>query len=251
MGRQRICNVRKRDMHNVIRRRVRNISGQPLLNPFDFQKTQDYIDTFDESNGNRELSLIYLYRIHFYKNDNRETIMLPELERIDTQIIMLGSILTGYKNPPCIVFKSLIYIHTNPYFNEPDPTIFEIYDKLTVGKLKKLIMCHGKTYERKFDCALTLDRCSEVHPDIIANMYSSQQMKIIPNMYFDVIIFCNGPICRLHVDYKISDVKDFFSLIIKKISDNGLLKIIQNSLSPGLIETIKSRLVRNINFEFL
>ena len=227
-------------------------NGRPLLKKFDFEEIQDYVDTFDEINGNRELSLIFLYRIFMYKNDNYKTILLSELERLDFQINKLRFILSDGKKP--YIFKSLMSKFKPIFYGDelkPDLTIFRRYDELAIGKLKRLILCHGKAYIKKFECALTLDSSYNVCPDIIANMYSYFDMRIIPNRYFDVIIFCGAPILLLHAEYRISEVKKFFSLIIEKIVDNGLLQIISGVSSPiGLIETIQDRLVRNIKLEF-
>ena len=63
--------------------------------------------------------------------------------------------------------------------------IIEDYSKKRKNKPKKLVICHGHDYTKKFKDYLLLDRSYIVKPNVVADAWS---LKNLPNDYFDEII---------------------------------------------------------------
>lgn len=87
-------------------------------------------------------------------------------------------------------------LKTPIYTKEKVENIIKKYDKKQdkTHKEKTLVICHGKSHNKKFKNALLLNRSDIAKPDIISNAWSDEAMGYLQKEYFDIIIMEN---CQL------------------------------------------------------
>ena len=104
--------------------------------------------------------------------------------------------------------------------------IIKDYNNYIKDKKKKLVICHGHIYNKKYKDALLLNRENEYKPNIVSNAWDEKNMKYLPKDYFDIIIMAHCPISNPFGEKNNSLWKNLYRILKK----GG--KIINSSILP-------------------